>query len=332
MKKRFFLLISLVALLSSCGVDRKHFKIEGHLLHINQGELYVYNEEGSISGIDTLKVEGGRFALEIPCKEATTLMLVFPNFSEQPIFAQPGKTVSIEGDASHLKELEIKGTKDNELMTKFRKQLVNSSPPEAKRYAAQFVKDHPDSPVGVFLIRRYFVSNVTPDFDQAAQLIKVMKAKQPKNGDLARMERAVETFKKSGVGRPLPNFTVYDSKGKLVSSSDLSSGLALILCWASWSFDSMDQLRRVHNLERRSSGRLKVVSVSIDASARDCDNALRMDSVKWSNVCDGQMFNGKFVQTLGLFSVPDNILLDNGRIVARGLNISDLEKKIKERL
>ena len=48
-------------------------------------------------------------------------MLVFPNFSEQPIFAKPGETVDIKADTSHLKELEATGTKDNELMNDFRK-------------------------------------------------------------------------------------------------------------------------------------------------------------------------------------------------------------------
>ena len=35
-------------------------------------------------------------------------MLVFPNFSEQPIFAQSGKTVNVKGDATHLKEMSVK--------------------------------------------------------------------------------------------------------------------------------------------------------------------------------------------------------------------------------
>lgn len=59
-------------------------------------------------------------------------MLVFPNFSEQPIFAKSGKSVEIKADASHLKEMEVSGTEDNELMTKFRKNILKDTPPEAK--------------------------------------------------------------------------------------------------------------------------------------------------------------------------------------------------------
>ena len=97
---------------------------------MNQGEFYVYSDDGTINGIDTIKVQGGRFAFEMPCEHPATLTIVFPNFSEQPIFAEPGKTATIDGDASHLKMMKIKGSKDNELMTGFRDKISNASPPE----------------------------------------------------------------------------------------------------------------------------------------------------------------------------------------------------------
>ena len=129
-------------LLASCGEDGHHFKIEGRLLQMNSGEFYVYSTDGDINGFDTIKVEGGRFAFEMPCERAMTLTIIFPNFSQIPIFAEPGKTVTIKGDASHLKALKIKGTKTNELMSSFRERIANASPPEIKQYAAQFIADH----------------------------------------------------------------------------------------------------------------------------------------------------------------------------------------------
>lgn len=114
--------------------------MDGRLLNLNQGEFYVYSPDGVFDGIDTIKVEGGRFTFETQCKESGTLVIVFPNFSEVPVFAEPGKSVSVKGDASHLKEIEIEGTKENELMTAFRQQLVKASPPEEMSYAENFVK------------------------------------------------------------------------------------------------------------------------------------------------------------------------------------------------
>ena len=318
----FLLLLTL--LLSSCGVDGDHFQIEGHLLNINQSDFYVYAENGSIDGLDTIHVEGGRFAYEVPCKHPTILYLVFPNYSVVPIFAQPGKSVSIKGDASHLQEIEIKGTNDNELYTKFREQVSKASPTEAKHAAEVFIGDHPESVVGLWLIKKYFISDAQPDYQ--------MQSKQTDQADLSRMIRQLGAMSHVGVGSVLPTFSTYDTKGRLVSSSNLSSGLAVICTWASWSYDSMDMLRTLKQLQRQSGGRLNVVSLSVDASRSDCDGALRVDSISWPNVCDGQMFDSRPLQQLGMMGVPDNIIVKDNRIVARNLMGTQLHDKIMELL
>lgn len=322
----------LTLLLSSCGVDGSHFEIEGHLLNINQSDFYVYAENGSIDGLDTIHVEGGRFAYEVPCKHPTILYLVFPNYSVVPIFAQPGKSVSIKGDASHLKEIEIKGTDDNELYTKFREQVSKASPPEAKHVAEVFIGDHPESVVGLWLIKKYFISASQPDYQTALRLAQKMQSKQTDQADLSRMIRQLGSMSHVGVGSVLPAFSTYDTKGRLVTSSNLSSGLAVICTWASWSYDSMDMLRTLKQLQRQSGGRLKVVSLSVDASRNDCDGALRMDSIAWPNVCDGQMFDSRPLKQLGLMGVPDNIVVKDNRIVARNLVGPRLHDKIMELL
>ena len=158
----FFILIASLTL-TACGVSSNRFQLEGRFLHMDQGEFYVYSPDGGIEGVDTIKVIDGRFTYEAPCKDKFTLMIVFPNFSEQPVFAEPGKSVDIKADASHLKELTVKGSKDNELMNSFREQILNVSPPEETRIAEQFIKDNPASVVSVFLVRKYFVAALSPD-------------------------------------------------------------------------------------------------------------------------------------------------------------------------
>lgn len=330
--KRFLPFVLFLVLLSSCGVDRKHFKLEGRLLNLNQGEFYIYSENGAINGIDTIKVEGGRFAYEMDCKEPTTLLLVFPNFSVQPIFAEPGKSVDIDGDASHLKEITVKGTKENELMNKFREQIASASPPEKKKYAAQFIADHPKSVVSPYLLKTYFVACAEPDYPEAFRLANALHKSQPKNGDVVRLLTALKTYGKCKVGDALPSFTATDTEGRTVSSASYSSGLAVIVAWASWNFDSMDMLRTIKRVQRKSGGKLKVLMVSVDATSADCKAPLRIDSISWPNVCDGQMFDGNIVQRLGLFAVPDNVLVENGKVIARGLTVEDLKSKLEEKL
>lgn len=91
MPRNLFLFFALL-LLVSCGEDSKHFKLEGRLLQMNQAEFYVYSSDQCINGIDTIKVRGGRFTYEIPCSSPSTLTIVFPNFSETPVFATWGNS------------------------------------------------------------------------------------------------------------------------------------------------------------------------------------------------------------------------------------------------
>jgi hypothetical protein len=332
MHKQLLFWVVTILSLASCGVDDEHFKMEGRILNMNQGEFYVYDNLGLINGLDTIKVEGGRFIYEMTCERPTTVMLIFPNFSEQPIFAESGKSVSIKGDASHLKALKVKGTRDNELMSKFREQIYSASPPEARKYASQFVEDHPTSPVSMFLIKKYFITATAPDYREANRLIALISPKQASNPQLIRISKLVRNLEKGVVGSPLPTFTAYDMHGKLASSSDLSSGLAVINTWATWNYESMNQLRNLQRLQKQSKGRLKVLSISVDASKQDCKKSLDRDSISWHNICDGKMFESKILQQLGMMNIPDNMVIQNGKIIARSLSTQELRDKIEKSL
>lgn len=332
MRKHLFLLALLSLLLVSCGTDSKHFKFEGRFLHLNQGEFYLYSEDGAVSGIDTIKVEGGRFAYEMACDAPTTLILVFPNFSRQPIFAEPGKTVSIKGDASHLKEMEVKGTKDNELMTAFRRQVANASPPERQKLAIRFVEDNPTSRVSAYLVKDCFVATSQPDYSEALRLTRLLLPKQERNGDLARLDKSLRLVTTCGVGATLPAFTATDVHGATVSSAQLMRGLAVITVYASWNYDSLDQLRRLKALRRQKGGRFQVATLSVDASKNECSNSLQVDTITWPVVCDGHMFEGDVIRKLGLLTVPGNLLLKDGRVIARGLSTGDLVQRIEQNL
>ncbi len=312
----------------SCGTPDDHFKIEGKFLNLNQGEFYIYSPEGIVDGIDTIKVEGGKFVYEIPCERKSVLMIVFPNYSEQPVFAEPGKSVSIKGDASHLKEMEISGTETNELMSDFRKMVLNSAPPEAAKHARQFIEDNPGSIVGEYIVSRYFIQTDNPDYALAEKLIDIMIEKQEENGTLKRLKQKVNQLKNSALNAPTPSFTAVDVNGKRVTQADLGNRLAVINVWTSWSYESMEIQRTLKQLRRSMGDRLKVISICLDASKKECLRTMSHDSVSWSNICDEQMFGSPLINKIGIPSVPYNIVINNGRIIARGLTADELKQKL----
>ena len=254
--------------------------------------------------------------------------MVFPNFSEQPIFAQPGKSVTMEGDASHLKELTVKGTKDNKLMNQFREAIANVSPPQAAKTAALFAADNPTSPVAAYLVRRYFITTPTPNYKEAARLLKLLLAEQPKNGELNRMQSLIAVLAKTAVGAPLPPFQARSTKGEKVSEQLCNKApVAVFSVWSSTNMQSMEMQRMLN-----AKGKLKVVGLCIDPIQRECKDILERDSISWPNICDGAMFEGDVAKKVGVYSVPFNIVLKNAKIVAKDLEANQLKEQLDKLL
>lgn len=321
-----------VLLAASCGTDSRHFKIDGRLLHINQGEFYVYSPDGTLAkGIDTIKVQAGRFAYELQCDHPMTLMIVFPNFTEQPVFAQPGKSVDMRGDASHLKELTVKGTKDNELMNKFRERIASASPPEAIAAARQTVEDNPASMVGAYLVNKYFVQTDRPDFKTASHLVDIMMAAQPDNGYLKRMKTRLAAATVAAKGTPLPQINATTLDGKPMGRAQLTAAPVTVVCaWATWRYESTDLFKRLCMYAATTSGRVAVVGVSVDADPALVKQTMTLQNLSCPVVCDGRMVESPLFAKLGMYNIPDNIVIRGGRIAAAHLADNALMEEIKK--
>lgn len=325
----------LLALLTvACSSDSGRFRLEGRLRNINQGEFYLYSLDGTLTGMDTISVRDGRFAYETELHDKGTLIIIFPNYSEQPVFAESGATVTIKGDASHMKEMTIKGTKDNDLMTDLRMQLNELMPPAVPRAVAGFITEHPQSAVSTYLLQRYFLLCRQPDYKEARRLAGLMLKAQPQNVQLETLTRQLDPLQGGAVGSQLPSFTATDVKGQQVSERQLKGKVNVVSLWASWNNRSMDMQRRLKRLKDDYGQDLAIVSICLDGNPADCRRAVvTRDSLKWPTLCDGMVWQTPLLQKFGFAVMPGNVVADrSGRIVARNLNPQQLEDKLKELL
>lgn len=320
-----------MAAIAACSPGGDTFTIEGRFLNMNQGEIYVYSTDGLTDGLDTISVNGGRFAITLPCHRKGTLVMVFPNFSEQPIFAEPGKSVDVKADASHLKEMTTKGTKDNELMNDFRQAILSASPPETVKTAEMFIADHPDSEAAVYLLRKYFMQSGNTEYLRKAKtLLAAVDKAQQDNGAVARMKNDLKLMLAATTGGKLPAFSAKTTDGKTIGSQQLKGKTAIILAWASWNYESENMARRVNTLLQEHPGSLAAIGISIDASPEDCRKAIERDQLGYPTVCDGQLFDSPLMKKLGLGAAADNIIIgSDGRILARGVRADQLENYLK---
>lgn len=326
-----YILILLTLVLVACGTDSQHFKIDGRLLNLNQGEFFVYSTDGLLQKIDTIKVEAGRFSYKTPCTEPGTLVIVFPNYSQTPVFAEPGKSVEIKGDASHLKELTVKGTKTNKLMNDFREQVATASPPEAKKRAEVFIKDHPQSLVAVYLLSTYFINTAMPDYDKAAKLAAAIQQAQPDNNAIKLLRSQLDNIKKSTDQKKLPAFKAKDIYGKTVTNKNLGNDDAIICIWATWEYESASIHRSIKSIiKERALTPTKVISISLDPDIKECKRCVERDEIEWPVICDGKMMEGYMVNKLAVASVPECIVVSKGKIKKRVYSSTELRKALQK--
>lgn len=328
--RRLAYFITLTLVLVSCGSRKGTFSLDGRLLNLNQGEFYVYSPDGVFDGIDTIRVDGGRFAYTTSCRREGTIYIVFPNYSEQPVFVTPGKTVTINGDASHLKEIEVTGTDENKLMNSFRKKLAKASPKEESEIAERFIRDNAKSPVSVYILRKYFVTNVESDVSKAVELAAILHEKQPRNGEVAKMSRYLQAMKKGGVGASVPSFSEKDIHGDVATDACLRGKVAVVYTWSSWDSGSKGLRKRLETLSREYGDRLALLGISLDASVENCKRELKNDTLSIVNICDQRMFDSPLLEKFALVGVSDNIIFNaRGKAIERGLDADELERKIK---
>lgn len=332
MKRIFGYLLFTLAVVS-CGTDEGRFRLEGTFKGFNQGELYIYGLNGT-HGLDTIHVNKGEFRYEIPLEAPATFMLVFPNFSELPVFGGSGAEVRIKADATHLKETEIKGTDENERMTAFRLKASRLMPPEVSLAAAQFIRENPASPIAFYLLSKYFIQTPSPDYQEAAALAETVRRAQPGHAELGRIVTQLKALKGLKTGAVLPAFTALDTNGKRVSSTDLNAPANVVSVWATWNYESQALQRQLLSLQKRfGSNKLKILSICLDADPKKCRQWAERDSIKWSNVCDGRMWETPVLQKTGLSTVPDLLVIDSqGRIVAHVRDAKELVAKIEDML
>lgn len=71
-----------------------------------------------------------------------------------------------------------------------------------------------------------------------------------------------------------------------------------------------------------------IVSICLDPSVETCKKTMEQNNISCPTVCDGNMVDGTLFKKLGLSSVPDNILIQNGKITGVSLSNEELSSRL----
>ena len=335
MKKGLVSLMMLMGLLllTGCGEKRQTFLLEGTFKGFNQGELYICGIDGNFP-LDTVAVVKSKFQYEVALEEPTVFIIIFPNFHEVPVYGEKGAKVTIEGDVSHLREIDVDGTEENEVLTKYRKKTSQQTPPEVALSTEQFIKDNPASPFALYLIRKVFIQSSQPDYKRAADLMALVIQANPSTSDeLKAQMKQMEGISYLKDGGRLPSFTVTDINGETVKSADLNAKVNVITVWNTDNYEGMGILRQLQKKQQDVGDDLKILTICMEADLKACRLRLERDSITWHTICDPRLWNTPIIQQIGLSYIPDNILIDDkGKIIAHSLSQEELMKRIEKLL
>ncbi len=331
--KRFILYIFIVFTLLSCGGTEGRFRLKGEFEHLQQGEFYLYSNDGGAARFDTIKVEGGRFTYETPLTGNATFTLLYPNLSELVIFGASGDVITVHGDARNLKNVEVEGSQPNEEMTAFRLAQDGKSAKATQEAAADFIRKSPTSPVSVFLFRQYFLSQKDAPLEEIKEHYRVLCQAQPDNLQLLQWKGDVEALSAClKEGALLPDFSLTLPDSAVVKAADYRGKYLLINFWASWETSGSTLMFRIKRLlQDKTTADLQVVSVSLDVNKAAKEGVERMDSVTWTSYCDFQAWNSPVVKQFAVPYLPYCVLAGpDGRILAVGNYADDILPEIEK--
>ncbi len=335
------ILLLLTTLLVACDSSSNHVSIGARFLNINQATFYLYSPDGLIQGFDTVQVNGGRFEYERQIDQEGTLVLLFPNFAQMPIFVKPGASITINADASKLRSMDITGTDENKQYTEWRKNTAQLSTKKVQTQAERFIRDNPTSIISLWLLRQHFILAEQPDISKARELVRLMQQSVQKDGSetmrrlVTRLAMQLSRVTDVTVGQPLPRFIAHDIDGKAITNGQLLKGNTVVVAWASWNEDSKQTLRVLASSRRNAKDSLQlphVLTVCLDPDVKLCRATLKKCMAEsLTTVCDTMMWESPVVRDLGITALPWNIKVSNGKIIGRGMTNKELTAETQKK-
>ncbi|MBR0433443.1 MAG: DUF4369 domain-containing protein [Bacteroidaceae bacterium] len=290
----FSLLIAVAMLFASCS-DPTRFRIRGEISNLREADFYIISTDGGLDHLDTIHVVDGSFKWQTHIDQEATFTLIFPNLSQQIIFATPGEDVKVVGDATELRAINILGTDENEDYTQFRIDHFYDKPKELIAAMQGYIDQHPGSRVSDYMRRH----------------IALLKGEN---------NRLV-------TGKPLPAISLPPDG---LSSDSTTITLhphhpILLVFWASWDRSSIEDFYNIVKLYHQSQHQpdpkraVQAIGISLDVNPQEYASVCRYDSVLWDSRCYRLSWSTPIVEQLSIRELPYYILTDDQlKVIAHG--------------
>ena len=333
----------LLAVFSSCSLSAQKATLSGTLTGLPTGTIVVLNEivNDQLHPVDTLQIsESGSFKLTLT-PSAPTLYLLQANTPERSmchLMIAPKEKISV--DLTYMPDLRIftinncKGSRNIELYRQFYDILLNANNPTAQSLLPQQIEQLLSQNKDV-LMSAFLVTFFEQDFDNHIAIYSEIRdaliKKYPNDPYVKHLNERMKGVLYPGM--EAPEISMKDTEGNIRRLSDLRGNVVMIDFWASWCGPCRRENPNVVKLYKKYHDKgFEIYSVSLDKEKSAWLKAIKDDGLVWPNhVSDLNGWTSSGGKTYGIMSVPSTVLVDrDGKIIARNLRGSELERKLAE--
>lgn len=331
--RHLYSLIIVLLCLCSCRNKANTFVLEGHVSSLAHDTIYIYGADALFECIDTVVTRDGTFRYTATVDTVVPMWVLFPNRHREMVFADKGLKATLQGDTAAAGHINVEGGEQNALLRTFYERIDSLSDVDRVTWVADsFIRANPYSEVSIHLLREYFVHIPSPDNTKIKTLIGSMSGNLQDNNYIKQLQRSLNAFKPLSRNSVISSYSINDSEGKNVTTSDYKDTYLLISFWASWDAESRERQRELIALKEKYRERnFDILGVSLDTDRVAWLQAIEADSLTWRQANDFDAWNTSLVQRVQVDRLPANVLLNpQRRIQAINLFGPDLDHKIGE--
>lgn len=363
--KQLFCVVTVALLITACG-NKNQCVVKGSLKGIEntKGILQYVNQQGRM---DTIKVTGNNFIVNAKVTQPQLALLAFQQIVDSKdtlqmmlaqqknpisfaVFLEPGKTITIEGDANKPDNIKFSGSKLNNEFLDFQSKTLKPVLQKEQAFiqmAQAVAAKNPgamDSLNNIYLkiteekknlivqnnlknknsivaaTYTFLIYQALPVDSSLKEVYKNLSADVKKSFAGLRIKEKIDqdksvasTAKAIKVGDVVPNFTLKNVAGKEVTLSDLYKGKKLFLIdfWASWCKPCRNENPNVVKAYNSFKNKgFDILGVSIDEEKDAWLQAIKSDGLKWEQVIDAAGWSSKTAHLYGVEAIPASFLID----------------------
>lgn len=180
-----------------------------------------------------------------------------------------------------------------------------------------FIRSHPQASISACLVEQKLKKPFTLSADEIDAWVTCVQG-MPDTVRLSRIRELAGAAKVYATGQPFKDFVLTDTLKQTVALSVARRPgvYTLVDFWASWCAPCRASIPHLKELYKAQSGRLDILSVSVDRKEADWHKAMREEQMPWRQYTVTSEVSKQLGDLYQLHSIPFLLLLDpDGRIV-----------------